>query len=67
LNASELEDEWVPLMDACLGTPYSQEYLSLLARLGRIEATIKESNWYTTRRAVKAYQSCSATISSNFE
>lgn len=51
-----LEDEWIPLRDACLGTTYSQEYLSLLARLGRIEATKRGRNWYTTRRAIKAYQ-----------
>lgn len=50
------EDEWIPLRDACVGTPYSQEYLSLLARLGRIEATKRGRNWYTTRRAIKAYQ-----------
>ena len=35
------------LRDACVGTPYSQEYLSLLARLGRIEAVKKGRNWYT--------------------
>lgn len=29
---------WLPLREAAQGTPYSQEYLSLLARLGRIEA-----------------------------
>jgi Fic family protein len=50
------EDEWIPLWNACLGTTYSQEYLSLLARLGRIEATKRGRNWFTTRRAIKAYQ-----------
>jgi Fic family protein len=50
------EEEWIPLREACVGTPYSQEYLSLLARLGRIEAMKRGRNWYTTRRAVKAYQ-----------
>jgi Fic family protein len=50
------ENEWVQLREACVGTPYSQEYLSLLARLGRIEATKRGRNWYTTRRAIKAYQ-----------
>ncbi|MBM3151009.1 MAG: Fic family protein [Chloroflexi bacterium] len=50
------EEEWIPLRDACVGSPYSQEYLSLLARLGRIEATKRGRNWYTTRRAIKAYQ-----------
>jgi hypothetical protein len=50
------EDEWIPLRDACVGTPYSQEYLSLLARLGRIDARKRGRNWYTTRRAIKEYQ-----------
>lgn len=49
------EDEWITLSEACVGTPYKQEYLSLLARLGRIEATKKGRNWYTTRRAIKDY------------
>jgi len=50
------EDEWILLRDACVGTPYSQEYLSLLARLGRIDARKRGRNWYTTRRAIKEYQ-----------
>jgi hypothetical protein len=29
---------WIPLREAAEGTPYSQEHLSLLARLGRVEA-----------------------------
>lgn len=49
-------EEWISLRDACVGTSYSQEYLSLLARLGRIEATKRGRNWYTTRRAVRDYQ-----------
>jgi len=50
------EQEWIPLREACAGTPYSQEYLSLLARLGRIEATKRGRNWVTTRHAIKTYQ-----------
>jgi Fic family protein len=50
------EDEWVPLREAAQGTPYSQEYLSLLARKGRLEAIKRGRIWYTTRRAVAAYQ-----------
>jgi Fic family protein len=49
-------DEWILLREAAEGTPYSQEYLSLLARLGRIEAIKRGKVWYTTRRAVQAYQ-----------
>ncbi|NPV57080.1 MAG: Fic family protein [Anaerolineae bacterium] len=55
-GAPEPGDEWMPLRDACVGTPYSQEYLSLLARMGRIEAIKRGRNWHTTRRAIKAYQ-----------
>jgi hypothetical protein len=51
-----LDDEtWIPLRIAAEGTPYSQEYLSLLARKGRLEAMKKGRNWYTTRKAVKEY------------
>ena len=50
------EDEWIRLAEAVEGTPYSQEYLSLLARKGRLEAIKRGRIWYTTRRAVAAYQ-----------
>ena len=49
-------DEWLPLHAAAEGTPYSQEYLSLLARMGRIEATKRGKVWYTTKRAIQTYQ-----------
>ncbi|MBX3053275.1 MAG: hypothetical protein KF753_17455 [Caldilineaceae bacterium] len=41
---------------AAEGTPYSQEYLSLLARTGRLEAVKRGRNWVTTRAAVAAYR-----------
>jgi Fic family protein len=50
------EDEWLLLREAAQGTPYSQEYLSLLARKGRLEAVKRGRNWHTTRRAVAVYQ-----------
>ena len=50
------EDEWITLREAVQGTPYSQEYLSLLARKGRLEAIKRGRVWYTTRRAVADYQ-----------
>jgi len=50
------EDEWIPLREAARGTPYSQEYLSLLARKGRLEAVKRGRVWYTTRRALAAYR-----------
>ena len=50
------EEIWIPLREAAKGTPYSQEYLSLLARLGRLEAVKRGRVWYTTRRAVEEYR-----------
>jgi Fic family protein len=49
-------EAWIPLREAVVGTPYSQEYLSLLARLGRIEAVKRGKIWYTTRQAIQEYQ-----------
>ncbi len=49
-------DEWIPLREAAEGTPYSQEYLSLLARSGRIEAVKRGKVWFTTRKAIEAYR-----------
>ncbi len=50
------EAEWIPLREAAEGTPYSQEYLSLLARTGRIEAVKRGRVWYTTRELVEQYR-----------
>ena len=50
------DDEWISLAQAAEGTPYSQEYLSLLARKGRLEAIKRGRVWYTTRRAVVEYR-----------
>ena len=49
-------EAWIPLREAAQGTPYSQEYLSLLARLGRIEAIKRGKVWYTTRQAIQTYR-----------
>ncbi|MCQ3936826.1 MAG: hypothetical protein DPW18_07230 [Chloroflexi bacterium] len=49
------EETWLSLAEAAQATPYSQEYLSLLARLGRIEAAKRGRNWFTTRKAVRQY------------
>lgn len=35
---------------------YSQEYLSLLARTGRIEASKRGRVWFTTRTALEEYR-----------
>lgn len=56
ITAPEPEDEWIPLREAAVGTPYSQEYLSLLARTGKIEAVKRGRVWYTSHRAIEVYR-----------
>jgi hypothetical protein len=51
----EKDETWIPLREAAKDTPYGQDYLSLLARKGRLEARKQGRNWYTTRKAVRAY------------
>ena len=50
-----LEEVWIPLREAAELTPYSQEYLSLLARTGKLEAIKRGRNWVTTRQALETY------------
>lgn len=49
------EDEWMPLREAADLVPYSQDYLSLLARTGKLEAIKRGRIWHTTRRALETY------------
>ena len=49
------EDEWIPLREAADLVPYNQDYLSLLARIGKLEAIKRGRVWHTTRRALAAY------------
>ena len=46
---------YVSLAEAAKGTPYSQEYLSLLARKGRIEAAKIGRNWLMKKDAINRY------------
>ncbi|MEK7099056.1 MAG: NYN domain-containing protein, partial [Patescibacteria group bacterium] len=46
---------YVSLAQVAQGTPYSQEYLSLLVRKGKLDARKFGRNWYTTKEAVRAY------------
>ncbi|MDQ3249661.1 MAG: Fic family protein [Chloroflexota bacterium] len=50
------QETWIPLREAARATPYSQEYLSLLARTGRLEAIKRGRVWYTSQNAISAYQ-----------
>jgi hypothetical protein len=45
----------ISIAEASAATPYSAEYLSLLARKGRLRAVKISRDWLTTREAVLAY------------
>ncbi|MCB0122634.1 MAG: hypothetical protein KDE58_10340 [Caldilineaceae bacterium] len=51
-----VDKQWIPLREAAVGAPYSQEYLSLLARTGRIDAVKRGRNWYTSKRELEEYR-----------
>jgi hypothetical protein len=52
---SEEASNYIPLAEAAKGTPYSQEYLSLLVRKGRIAGKKLGRNWFTTNADVGGY------------
>jgi len=43
------------LAEASKLCPYSQEYLSLLARKGKLETIKIGRNWVTTRKSIEEY------------
>ena len=47
--------EYISLMDASKICDYSQEYLSLLARQGKIHAIKRNRNWLTTKESIEDY------------
>lgn len=49
------EEKYILLREATKYCSYSQEYLSLLARLGQLEAIKLGRNWHTTKKAIKTY------------
>jgi len=55
IKPSDRENTLITLSDAAKLTPYSQEYLSLLARRGVIAATKIGKNWHVTPRALEEY------------
>jgi len=52
-------DDYLPISDVVEepSIPYGQEYISLLARQGKIDAYKEGRNWVTTKAAVQAYMS----------
>jgi Fic family protein len=55
LLAFEKEAETLTLKEASKLTPYTQEYLSLLARKGNIGAFKLQRNWVITKKALNEY------------
>lgn len=49
------QDELISLRDLSVLSPYSQEYLSLAARKGLLDATKTGGVWYSTKRALNQY------------
>ncbi|MFH1867271.1 MAG: hypothetical protein ABIJ81_04290, partial [Patescibacteria group bacterium] len=49
------DTDLISLSKAASLTPYSQEYISLLARKGKLLAWKKGRNWFTTNQAVSDY------------
>jgi len=50
------EERLVPLLELSKGSDYSQEYLSLRARQGKLDAVKIENIWYSSKRALKDYK-----------
>lgn len=53
--ALENNQDYIPLSDLAKDTPYSQEYLSLLARKNKIPAKKIGRSWCSTKQAVENY------------
>lgn len=54
-SAPSPKEEHVLLSELAQKTPYSQEYLSLLVRRGKIDGFKMNRNWYSSLAAVEAY------------
>ncbi len=55
LDTFKRGSEYISLAEAAEGSPYSQEYLSLLARKGRLESIKLGRNWFVKKEAIKRY------------
>lgn len=49
------KEEFLSLANLAKGTPYSAEYLSLLARKGRIDAIKEGKTWKSTKKIIDTY------------
>lgn len=55
LSAFKKGMEYISIKKAAKGTPYTQEYLSLLARKGRLDAIKLGRNWVVTKKSIENY------------
>lgn len=55
LDSCGQTEDYILLSKLAKTTPYSQEYLSLLARQGKIDAFKQGRNWVSTQQAVENY------------
>jgi Fic family protein len=55
LSAFIDEDRLIPLTELAEHSPYSQEYLSLRARQGKLDAVKLDQIWHSSQRALKEY------------
>jgi len=55
VNSDEETEQFLSLEDAAKLVPYTQEYLSLLARRGRLAAVKIGKNWHVTKEALNNY------------
>lgn len=52
---NSVDEDYAPLSQLVKGTPYTQEYLSLLARQGKIDAFKMSRNWHSSKQAIETY------------
>jgi len=55
LNKKPNYEKWLSMSEASQHTPYSSEYLSLLARKGKLSAKKIDNTWYTTLPVIEDY------------
>ena len=55
LSAFVNEEHLIPLRELAENTSYTQEYLSLRARQGKLDSVKIENVWYSSKRALKFY------------
>src|SRR3989338_6276425 len=68
MRKKQNKKQLILLSQAAKRTPYSAEYLSLLARKGKIESVKQGNAWFTTKKAIKDYiETIQDTASSAFE